>query len=136
MFQGPEPDYKGINKTNEGIECVKDGWMLLLSDDTIQHPSLFRRLHEVVEAHPNAGAVVFNQVRGTWHLQPNPALMVPAQVCGGQVVWNREFVGDTRYDPAMGGITDGDMIKRLYDKAPDRFIFVREDLMYFGSLEW
>jgi hypothetical protein len=139
LLQGPEPDPKGVAKTNEALDQIRDGWVLTLADDTDQHPSLFRRLGEVIATHPQAGAVVFSQDRhrGRHILRPTPATMGPCHVCGGQVAWERQFLGDVRFDwDQHGGCADGHVIQRLHQAHPDRFVFVDEVLMRFGSLEW
>lgn len=139
MLQGPDSDPKGNHKCNEGVDCVPDGWLMLIADDTEQHPSLLRRLAEVIEQNPQAGAVLFNQDRhaGRSILMARPENMTPCYVCGGQIVWNREFLGPNRYNfEKHGGTADGELIRFMYRQAPERFVFVNETLMRFGSLEW
>jgi hypothetical protein len=139
MLQGPEYDPKGTAKVNEGIDDVRGGWLMLISDDTDQHPALFRRLSETIEANPHAGAVVFNQDRhaGRSILLAKPQNMTPCYVCGGQVAWKRDFLGTNRYDYAKhGGTCDGELIRFMYRQAPESFVFVNETLTRFGSLEW
>lgn len=139
MLQGPEPDPKGTRKTNEAIDFIPNGWLMMLADDTDQHPALFRRLGEVVAKNPDAGAVVFSQdrYRGKFTLHAHPNNMTPCHVCGSQVVWNREFLGSHRYEyEKYGGTCDGELIKKVFDLHPERFVFVDEVLIRFGSLEW
>lgn len=139
LLQGPEEDPKGVNKVNEGIDQAPDGWLMLISDDTDQHPALFRRLGETIAANPKAGAVVFSQDRheGRFHLRARPDNMHPCHVCGGQIAWERAFLGTNRYNYAKhGGTCDGELIRFMYKQAPERFVFVEEVLTKFGSLEW
>lgn len=140
MLQGPDPDPKGCSKTNEAVDMIRDGWLIMLADDTDQHPALFRRLGEVIGQNPEARAVVFSQHRaagGRFTLTAGPQHMTPCHVCGSQVVWNREFLGDHRYHYELhGGTCDGVLVKTLFDMHPDRFVFVNEPLVRFGSLEW
>lgn len=138
-LQGPERDPKGEGKQNEIVSYIpNDGWLMFLADDTDQHPSLFRRLGELIFENPNAGAFVFHQQRKGWpgNLLPcSPDSMKICQVCGGQVVWKREFLGDERFRKEDGGVADGRMIERKWAESPERFVFVSEVLMRFGSLE-
>lgn len=139
LLQGPEPDPKGCNKINEAIDDIRSGWFMTLADDTDQHLSLFARLFDITQKNPDAGAVVFGQVRygGRWTLKAEPASMRPCHVCGGQVAWNREFFGDHRFDyEHHGGCADGVLIQHLHQLHPERFVFVPETLTKFGSLEW
>ena len=138
-LQGPDADPKGSNKCNEAIDDIRDGWLFLFADDTDQHPSLFRRLGEVIKRHPKAGAVVFSQDRhgGRFILRAFPQNMKPCHVCGGAVAWERKFLGDNRYNyDKHGGTTDGELIKHMFTLDPNRFVFVDEVLTRYGSLEW
>lgn len=137
LSQGPDADPKGINKTNEALTFIKDGWLMMMSDDTYSHPALYRRLAEVILAHPGVGCVVFSQQRGAGHvLVACPENMRPNYVCGSQVVWNRQFLGDDKYDSIYGGISDGVLVSHVYRRDPGRFVFIPEVLTYFGRLEW
>jgi hypothetical protein len=112
---------------------------MTIADDTVQHPSLFRRIHDILEDHPDAGAIVFSQKRNghEFILQASPHSMCPGSVCGGQIVWKREFIGDNRWDfNTYGTVCDGVFIQAMYNSAPNKFVFADEPLMYFGSLEW
>lgn len=138
LRQGPEPDPKGIRKVNEMLDLLPGGWFMTVSDDTAQAPSLYRRLGEVIQSVPNAGAVVFSQVRkrGGWIQHAAPENMAPYRVCGGQVIWRRDFVGDKRFDFETHGDTcDGVFIQEMFQAHPEGFVFHDEPLMYFGSLE-
>jgi hypothetical protein len=140
LIQGPEPDPKGILKTNEMLDVLKgqDAWFFNPSDDTEEHPALFRRLHEAVSSNPTCGAVVFSQVRpGGGVLQACPENMHPGSVDGSQVFWSLPVFGHCRYDwDQFGCGCDGHCIQSVYKNCPDRFVFVDEPLIQFGSLEW
>src|SRR2546423_14867340 len=64
LQQGPDPDPKGIYKINEMLDLIRGGWFMTVADDTIQHPELFSRIGEMIETHPQAGAIVFSQYCG------------------------------------------------------------------------
>lgn len=138
FLQGPEPDPKGSRKVNEAIDQITNGWLMTVADDTDQHPALFRRLHEVIVDNPNAGAIVFSQDRrnGRHVIKAAPENLRPCHCCGGQIVWNREFLGSHRFPPEHGGCADAALITTMYGNHPDRFVFVPETLTKFGSLEW
>jgi hypothetical protein len=133
-------DPKGVFKLNEGLLQVPDGWLIVPADDTLQHPSLFRRLGEVITEHPDCGAVVFSQQRGKdpGHvIHANKDTVIPGRICGGQICWKRSFIGDNRwnFDVHREG-ADGYFAKMMHDQAPDKFVFIDEVLMYFDSLFW
>ena len=52
--QGPEPDPGGVNKINECLDMIKDGWFVTWCDDTVHNPATLRRLSEVIEGQPLA----------------------------------------------------------------------------------
>ena len=136
LCQGPDADPKGTNKTNESIDSIRDGWMFLFADDTVHHPSLFRRLGEVTTTNPNAGCIVFAQDRGDRILHPSPETMKVGMVCGGMVAYERSFVGDCRFDYANRlHECDGAMVEALHAKDPSRFVYIDEVLTGFNSLE-
>lgn len=133
--QGPEPDFKGQNKNNEAINQIKDGWLYMWSDDATQHPSLFRRLSEVVSGHPDAGAIVFSEERPGHILHASKDTVKPCHICGSMICYKREFLGDNRYDtPAHGDQADGHLAEKLYNEHPEKWVFVDEILLKFNSL--
>jgi hypothetical protein len=140
LVQGSEPDPKGIHKINEMLDVLngQQGWYTCPADDTVPMPSYFRRLAEVIAANPNAGAVVFSEVRPGGHiLHAAPENMVPGRVDGNQPAWNLQMFGHVRYDfDQFGCGCDGHCIQSVYKNCPDRFVFVDEPLIQFGSLEW
>ena len=150
MVQGPEPDPKGLNKVNEALRMFNTGWVWAPSDDAIHERELFRRLSEVAQVHPAAGAIVFSERRrgvipwtgqpwpsGEGVLRACPAEMHPCHIDGSQVFFRAELLRgiqlDTRRWP---GEADGHFIVEVYKRFPLRFIFVDEPLIKFNSLEW
>lgn len=146
--QGPEPDPKGSRKVNEMIDSTPDGWLYLMADDCVPFPSFFRRLWEVIDANPDAGAIVVGQDRpiGTsasatpvshereW-LHASPSTVRPGYICGGQIIYERSFLGNHRYDHVNHlHDSDGWMVAELYAKQPGRFVFVDELLVRMNSL--
>lgn len=135
-----EPDPKGARKCNEMIGLVPDGaWFSTVADDTLAHPALLRRIGEITTARPDLGAIIFSGVRegegDTLHALPEN--MVPCRVCGSQVIWNKGFLGEKRYDYATHGkLCDGELIREMYQAHPEKFMLVDEPLTYFNSLEW
>lgn len=138
LFQGPESDPKGVKKTNEGIDGIKDGWVIGVGDDTVHHPSLFRRIGEISDANPGIGAIVFSENRGNGYiLRASPHTVQPGLICGGQVVWRRWLLGDHRLDwDRFQERADGNLIQHIYTLNPGAFFFTDEPIMYFDSLLW
>jgi len=135
MVQGPEPDPKGVSKTNEALNAITDGWVFMVADDTIQHPALFRRMWEIIEAHPYAMAVVFIEQRPEGILKASPDTVDIGQICGGMVAFRRDAIADLRFDYAkFGQEADGHFIKDIYARHGKSFVFVNETLTTFNSI--
>lgn len=135
--QGPEPDPFGINKTNELLDGACDGWVLTFADDSLIHPSLMRRVGEIAAQQPHAGAIIVTQQRRDYLgvLRACPENMEIGRVSGDQIVWRREFLGDSRFDYAKHAhCCDGALICERYQAAPERFVFVDEVLSWFNRL--
>lgn len=137
LLQGPEPDPKGVNKVNEALAMIRDGWFATWSDDTVHDPRIFQRLGEAIAQNPNAVAVVFSECRpGGGVLHAAPGEMLPCHVDGSQVIMRRDFLGDARMDYAQyKDQADGYLLKQLHDRAPKQFVFVDEVLVYYNRLE-
>lgn len=138
MQQGPEPDRFGFLKINEALDGFKDGWFQTPSDDSLHHASLYLRTGEIIAANPSAKAIVFSEDRGREEiLHAHPDNMKPGAVDGSQVIWNRAFVGDLRYEWfEYRHEADGVFTQTLYERDPGAFFFCPEVLVRFNSLEW
>lgn len=136
MAQGPEPDPYGNNKANEGIEMVRDGWLVTWSDDTIHQIDLFKRFGEVLAENPNSGVVVFGESRpDNCLLKPCPENVRPCRIDGQQLFWKREFLGDERLNYLdHGNQHDGYLAQKMYEKDPSRWVFVEDYLIRFNAL--
>jgi len=138
MAQGPLlPDPLGVRKCNEALDLVKSGWVFTFADDTTQHPALFRRLWEIIQANPHAGCVIFTEARGGSVFSIHEADPATGFICGGSLAYEISFLGNLRFDtddPLHR--TDGRLVSRLWSKDPSRFIKVDEILTRENSLQW
>ena len=136
MAQGPEPDDKGLKKTNEAVEMIKDGWLFMWADDTIPHPALFRRLHEITEKRPYLGAVCFATRRELRDRVSRDILLDLGSMLiqGGQVAWKREWLADSRYDANQGGVCDLLLAIKKLRTDPAKVFISDEVLTTFNSL--
>lgn len=139
LLQGPEADPFGVNKTNEAIDAIRDGWIWCFADDSLVHPSMFRRLGEITAEQPCAQAVVFSQERhdylGILHAAPENVRI--GAISGDQVVMRRALYGETRYDyQTHKHCCDGALLTAIYQANPDVFVFCDEVLVWFNRLTW
>jgi len=141
LLQGPDADPKGILKVNECLEEIRGdgGWFMTPSDDTIQHPALFRRMGEELAQNPDAVAIVVGQERrdGLGNLFACPEQVRIGRIDGMQTCWNRAWIKQERYEwEKWGMFCDGEFAVRMFARAPQRFIFIPEMLTRHNSLEW
>jgi len=137
--QGNEPDPKGVNKCNEMIDLVPDGcWFSCIADDTLEHPTLLKRVAKLIDEHQEAGAFVFGGKRNAGTIfHAVPENMHDGCVCGSQIVLNKSFIGSHRFEYSKyGDRCDGKLINTIFTQYPDKVVLVDEPLRYFGSLEW
>lgn len=150
-IQGPERDPKGISKTSEMIDSIKDYaesnrqcWIMMNSDDALHKPPLFRRLEETIRANPQAGVIMFGTERhdgGAHHdangfCHANPESILRQDTQGMQFVWKKEFLGDQRYEPGHpdDGTVDYRLAIKMYHQFPQKFVFIDEPLTTFNSM--
>lgn len=139
LLQGPEPDPFGVSKTNEAIDAIRDGWIWCFADDSLVHPSMFRRLGEILTEMPRAQAVVFSEQRNDFLgvLRAAPENVRIGAISGDQVVMRRELYGDRRYDYATHKhCCDGALLTEIYQATPAVFVFHDEVLVWFNRLTW
>ncbi len=147
MAQGPEPDEKGYKKSNEGSRYATTGYVWYPSDDTLQETFLFRKLHETIEAHPNAKAIVFSEKRGgvcpytggAWPIEPGilrakPENMKPCWVDCSQVFFHHSLTPCFDFEK-FGPEADGNFIVDCYRRAPESFVFVPDVFVLWGALD-
>jgi hypothetical protein len=147
MVQGVEADPKGYKKCNEGAAMCNSGWLWFPSDDSLQEPSLFRRLAELIQQHPDARAIVFSERRsgvcpytgGTWPKEPGilraaPENMKRCHVDCTQVFFHHSLKPHFNCRE-YGDEADGACIVRLYEANATRFVFAPDDYVTFGSLD-
>jgi hypothetical protein len=137
MAQGPEPDPKGVNKTNEALRMIRDGWLMAASDDTLHEPALLRRLGEVIKDNPDKRAVVVSERRPCGCvLHASPDSMKRCRVDGQQIIWRSDFIYNQQFDyEHRGDQADGDLAERMWAHDSSAFLFLDEVLVNFNSLE-
>lgn len=137
LYQGREPDPKGMHKTDEGIDSIQNGWLFMMADDTLQHPALLRRLGEIIEANPSLGAVVFDTLRewNSGHRVVNQVMDHELHCHGGHIAWRRDWLGNERYGPNFEGWGDVMLARRKLPSEPDKVHFCHEFLTTLNSLQ-
>lgn len=134
------PDYRGERIApwaDQLLASVQDGWLMWVDDDNRLHPDLPRRLAELIPAHPDAGAFVFDMQYPGFpdnKLIASPHRVVPGSIDGGQAVLWYWFAREVKW-PA-GALADGRYLQTLHQARPDAFHFVSESLTYHNHQVW
>lgn len=123
-----DPDRKhvgGQHLKNQMLQEIHDGWVCVLDDDTVMHPSFLYKIYRARVQNPLANAFVVSQRRTTnVVLQAKPENMVVGKVDAGQAVLRRSFVGDTLIPETYAG--DGEWLHGL--------LFGRDDVVYLREV--
>ncbi len=127
----------GIKQKNHGIDHCERGYYHLLDDDNKVHPAFFKRISEVLRAHPDKQAFGFNQRRWDQHgdLKAVPDRMFPGKIDNSMFVVHTDFIGPKRYDINHAGCEDGWFFHELHKKDASAWYFVDEFLAYFNYLQ-
>jgi hypothetical protein len=101
------------------------GWVCILDDDTLMHPSFLRKIYRAHRQHPEANAIVVSQKRTTGVvLQARPENMVVGKVDAGQAVIRRSLIGDLLIPETYAG--DGEWLECL--------LYGRDDVHYMSEV--
>lgn len=144
FVQGPEPDPYGVRKINEGLNLLRadyrPGWLYTANDDTVHSPGLLAAVAADYALRPDAGAIVFSEIRpkrdpAGEFLLAAPENMRRSHVDGQQIVWRTDFIRYELLDfAAFGPQVDGGMVEKLFARSPQRFVFDPRPLVNFNSL--
>ena len=100
-----DPDRRfvgGQRLKNEMLEDIKDGWVVILDDDTVMHEKFMRKVNSFADSHGNAIVVSQKRVNGMV-LQAAPENAVVGGIDAGQAVLRRSFIGDYRIPETYAG---------------------------------
>ncbi len=122
----------GQRPKNQMLAFIEDGWVCILDDDTVMHPSFLRRVYRAHRQNPYADAIVVSQRRTTGVvLQACPENMEVGKVDAGQVLIKRSLIGDLRIPETYAG--DGEWIEALLRYEPS-VVFLPQVLSLHNAL--
>ncbi len=118
---------------NRLLDGIHDGWVWVLDDDTLAHPSLYRRIAEVLRDQPETQAVVVSQERRNGViLHASSDQVRTGYVDIGQAVLRRDLIGDARLPECYEG--DGRFLERVLADRTD-VVYLDEVLSFHNALE-
>ncbi len=107
----------GQRPKNIMLGRIDSGWVCILDDDTLMHPSFLRRVARAHKQNPDARAIIVSQRRTTGVvLKAAAANMKVGSVDAGQAVLRRDFVGNTLIPETYAG--DGEWLQLLLTGSP------------------
>lgn len=95
---GPERDCAGGSQKNIALDWFSEGWVYILDDDNLIHPSLNNLLKTAIMEHPDCQGFVFNQVfkDGRTRLRADGRIL-QGNIDTGQYVLQRHAIGKIRF---------------------------------------
>lgn len=142
MFQSNPRHILGLafDKVNEATDMISSGWIWTISDEDKINPKLFKRLSELIKQYPDKECFVFSLMAKTPEdriYRANPFSVEPCEIGGCQYVIKRELIGNLRHDyQNFGDNADGEFIKRIFERNPEKFMFIDEVLITFDEYTW
>jgi hypothetical protein len=131
-----DPDRQSVggqSLKNAMLSEIADGWVYILDDDNLMHPDFWRAVASVVDGIPGTAMVVLTQAFANGHVRSaHPGMLRSSHVDAGQVVIEREALGDARIPEHYCG--DGDFIEALAHKLTGRIVFVQQACCYYNKL--
>jgi glycosyltransferase involved in cell wall biosynthesis len=123
----------GHAQRNYALEQIDGGWIVFVDDDNLLHPALPKTLAETIREAPWGRFVVVDQDLGDGIRRAGPENVRVGEIDSGQFAFERSFVGDARFD-VYAYSADGIFAAKLFQRAPDRFIFVAETAAFYNAL--
>lgn len=129
-FAFDDGDYSyGSDKMNRCLDNITHGWVWILDNDNLIHPSFIKELTKILKE-TDKKALVFSQVNGKKACPENIHI---GCIDIAQYVVNREFIGDLRLSNTSY-TSDCEFISTLYSWRPLEFQFIDKELIYYNEI--
>lgn len=122
----------GKPQINYALTSIKDGWVYVLDDDNIFHPTLAEVIKTDKILDRDLNAIIFNQRTPHGVRYATPSNTKECSIDQAQYMLKREYIGNERFNASYTG--DGEFIERLYKKNPQKYLFINEALCYYNFL--
>jgi hypothetical protein len=109
-----------------------DEWWWGLADDNLPTPGFFSALRR--EADAGAEAVVFPCAHSSGLLKAEPGNMKESAVDGAQIAYMGKVIGKQRFEDDVGWCLDGYFVRKVYERQPERFRFLKEPVLHYNRL--
>jgi len=122
----------GSGQLNLALDGIADGWVVVLDDDNLTHPSFFSELYRQIAINPDKLAFAFAQETSGGVRRVGPDTMKECMIDQAQFVIHRSLIGEERYVHRY--TKDGEFAERLYNKHPTRWGFSNNVCTYYNKL--
>jgi hypothetical protein len=121
---------------NEGLEQIKFGWVYVLDDDNILHPSFINLIWFYIDFYGplKKQAFVFDQLLPDGTIRTaNYDVIKMNHIDQAQYLVHHELIGNLRYDENLYQ-DDGLFIETLHYSNPEKFMVINETMCYYNKL--
>ncbi len=135
FWDQPTPGAWGHPQRSAALNYIDEphAWVWTLDDDNLCHPDFGAWLIEAIRKHPAARAIVFAQDRAhEGILHAGPGNLRTGGVDTAQYVVRRDLIGSERVQSIPGD--DGGFIQRIYQRAPEQFVFIDGVVTWYNWL--
>ena len=136
LYKNHDNKFNIIPGYNRYLDQITTGWFTLMCDDNMFHPALFKAFSDTLDANPQMGVYVVCIMGHTGTTATAaPANCLPFQCDAAQYFFNREILGDIRFDTGdLAHGADGKLLQDLYAAHPDKFVFDNRIIAYHEAL--
>lgn len=128
------PGAGGHHQRSAALDYIADGWTWTLDDDNLVHPAFITHIVPHLQRH-DIDAIIMAQYRADGRtLRATPENVRPDAIDTAQYVVRRSFIADERIAGIAG--EDGGFIQRIYQRAPDRCLFIDEVACWHNRLHF
>lgn len=132
-WYGDQMSVAGKGQINFALERIELGWVWVLDDDNLVHPSFFKLFDEMTRQYPEAQAFVFSQQHQSGFVRfASPDSVKVAHIDQAQYVLDRSLIGSNRY--RLEYAADGEFIERLLSQQKPTCHFETAVMCYYNWL--
>ena len=131
----------GHQLLNRVIDKIpQEDWIYILDDDNEMHPELFSEINMSLEKNPEKEGFIFSQningkdFTGLKVREALPENVKVQRIDMAQFLLKRSLIGKNRFAPGTY-VADGIFIEELFQKNPEKFLFVDKILCNYNSLK-
>ena len=127
----------GYPQRNLALDKIKEGWVFVLDDDNLIHPSFYEITKDIITKNPTMRGIFYSQQITTSNIRKVEHAKVKLNhIDQGQFLLHRDIIGDKRYGVVKA--SDGRFIESLYKNADKNLFYFHNDpvITFYNRLKW